>query len=144
MKNITKSVWGLWPTVEEMAEDLTESVNRLRLQRDRGELPDEQHDRALAVRARAMGKRLTIKALKEFRANPPSLTIEDRRRAIADLIAAAGGYQAASDRTGVSVEHLRVCKTRGALNRNARHEYKALAREVRLDLPEELFETAPR
>lgn len=144
MRNLAKTVWGLWPSLEEMADDLTESVNRLRLAHGRGELPDARHDQQIAARANLLGKRLTIRSLRAFRVNGAANDLDQRREKIGALIEKAGGYAAASERTGLSVAHLRVCKSRGSLPRSHRLECRDLAAEVGFDLPSDLFVSIPR
>lgn len=140
MASIIKSLWGLWPDdLTEMAVELNDSVNALRRARDAGQLPDPRHDEAIGRRARAMNKRWGIKHLKELRTIRPEIELAVRKDVIGKLIDAAGGYEAMSERTGISVGSLRVAKSRGWLPMTKRYEVKNLANELRFDLPEMIF-----
>lgn len=140
MKRIIDGVYTLWPTIEEMAEALMESPRVLRDARERDRLPDEKHDRAIVVRARAIGlRRITLKAMHELRRNPPAFDMEDRRNAIAALYGAAGGIKAAAERVGITPAFCYANKTRGYLNRTNKHEWIALAEDLGFYLPPVLF-----
>lgn len=141
MKQILKTVWTLWETIEEMAEDLTDSANRLKRQRDAGELPDARHDRAIVIHARALGRRITIGDMELFRRRRGEMSIEDRRSMIGDFVKAVGGYRAISERTGASEVAIRLSKSRGYLSRLYRHEYVSMAQEAGVEIAPELFET---
>jgi hypothetical protein len=141
MKHLLKKVWGLWQDIDEMAEDLTDTANRLKRQRDAGELPDARHDRTILIRARALGRRITLGDLEAFRKAPPRMSMEERREIIGAFVKQVGGYKAIAERTGTSQTTHRISKTRGYLGRLYRHEYLTMAREVGAELPPEIFET---
>lgn len=144
MASIIKSVWKLWESVEEMALDLGDSANLLRRERDAGRLPPERHDKSIAIRARALGRRkITHKAMAELRSCRPDILLDERRDLIGRFYDTAGGQKAVSERTGVSLTHLRANKSKGFLNRTARYEYRMLADEVGFDLPDAVF-TPPK
>lgn len=86
-----------------------------------------------------MNKRWGIKHLKELRTIRPEIELAVRKDVIGKLIDAAGGYEAMSERTGISVGSLRVAKSRGWLPMTKRYEVKNLANELRFDLPEMIF-----
>lgn len=139
MTTLSKKIFALWDSVDEMAADLGESPNVLRRARDLGHLPDPRHDRAISLRARALGKRISLRVISEARLIRPAIGLSARQALIRDFYSAAGGYQAVSERTGTSRPHLYANATRGFLNRSRRFEYRRLAEEIRFDLPDEIF-----
>lgn len=140
--SVTKKVWGLWSDLNEMAEDLTESTNILRRERDAGRLPDPRHDRRIVLRARGLGKRLSIGDLAKARASVPE-DIDSRRAVIAAFYAAAGGVSAVSERSGATPNHLYAAKSKGYLPTTRRFEMMRMAEEVNFDLPATIF-TPPK
>lgn len=92
-----RKIWGMWPDIETMAEELGDSVNALRRERDAGRLPDSRHDRAIVVRARAMNRRITYAVLSDLRSRRPEIELADRKAMIAKFYEAAGGEKAVSE-----------------------------------------------
>lgn len=136
---IRERVWALWPSVQQMALDLDESVVALGKAKLDGRLPDPRHDQQLLLRARALGRRLKQEQLDAVRQVRPEIILADRREIIQGFYDACGGVAAVRDRTLVDRNQLYVNKTRGFLNSTTRDEYLAMAAEVGFTLPEQIF-----
>lgn len=139
MGPIAKKVWEMWPSIDEMAADLDESVNALRRAHAKGELPSPKHDRILILKDRSRGGRLTKSKLEAVRAARHNVDRLLRGDLIRGFYARAGGVRAVSERTGVTPTHLRLCTTRGYLNRTAEEAYREIAAELGYDLPDYIF-----
>jgi hypothetical protein len=133
----------MWPSIEDMAADLDESVNALLRARAAGQLPDPRHDRILILRDRSHGGRLTKAKLDEVRGTRHDVDRAMRGDTIRSFYEACGGVKVVSARTGTSIDHLHANSTRGYLNRTAEAAYLEMAAEVGVELPAEIF-TPPK
>lgn len=139
MNTLQKRLFGMWDDIADMASDLDESVNVLRRQRDRGELPDPRHDDRIIMMAKALGKKITRAALTAARSARPEVTKDMNRLIIGRFYEAAGGIQELARLTGSSPNLLSVNKSRGWISKGFMYDYKKLAEEIGFDLPDSVF-----
>lgn len=134
-------VWSLYPSVDEMAEDLKESPRVIREAQDRGVALHARHDHTLCLRARFLGKKLTMKDLAEARKRSPHHEREkdERRDAIQEFFDACGGVPVVHKKLGVRPNYLYLAKTRGWLPRVMKYEMMMLAEEKGHKLDPDLF-----
>lgn len=134
-------VWSLYPSVEDMATDLKESPRVIREAMETGTALDARHDHALVVRARFLGKRLTMEDLMEARKRSPHHEREkdERRDAIQAFYDACGGVPVLHKKLGVRPNYLYVCKTRGSLPRAMKYEMMLEAERNGYELAPDLF-----
>lgn len=138
-RTVSSKVFALWDTLEEMADDLNTSVNLLRLQRERGEVPEARHDNKIVRAARLLGKRLSGEDLARVRAARPLHDLNERKQTIRQFIGEAGGYDQVAMRCGMTRQGLYASKYRGFLPRAHKYEFMRCAEEVGFVLPDEIF-----
>lgn len=67
MKHVCKIVYGLWDSIEDMAEALNESPNALKVAMESDQLPDSRHDEEIILTAVFNHSTLTRKHLENYR-----------------------------------------------------------------------------
>jgi len=140
MKHIL-DIYGLWPSIGEMARDLDEAPSELLSRREDGDLPDPRHDNRILMRAIYMGKYLRQAHLTEMRRRRQMRPFADERReVIGEFFDAAGGLSLLAHKVGSTPNALRVAKNRARLPRKLKHELMTIAQQIDYPLDDELFE----
>lgn len=124
-------IYGLWPSIGEMAVALDEAPSDLIRRRQAGEIPDPRHDKKIVARAIDRGVYLRMNHLAEIRNFQSRSGVRDRDAdAVRKLFDAVGGPANMSRRTGASRNAMRIASSRGRIPLKWRAAVKAVAEEL--------------